>query len=185
MIRSLQYVALNVPDMDMGRRFYDTMGLEGRDEGDHVVYRCAGRAQDQIRLVPGEKKQIAWVTWGTRAGELATISANLENAGVPLAQAPAGFENNGLWVRDPDGILVNVIVAWVIPFILFFKLKDQSFVGVGLTLRSRSTFIDVLNEASIVVNVGFVNVTVTVHIDTLKFLDPHGGFNHLRSKVRV
>jgi catechol 2,3-dioxygenase-like lactoylglutathione lyase family enzyme len=111
MIRSLQYVALHVPDMEMGRKFYETMGLEGRMEGEQAVYRCAGRAQDQLRLVPGEKKEIAWVTWGTRAGEIEQITANLKNAGVPLAAAPAGFENNGLWVRDPDGILVNVIVA--------------------------------------------------------------------------
>jgi catechol 2,3-dioxygenase-like lactoylglutathione lyase family enzyme len=111
MIRSLQYVALHVPDMEMGRKFYETMGLEGRMEGEQAVYRCAGRAQDQLRLVPGEKKEIAWVTWGMRAGEIEQITANLKNAGVPLAAAPAGFENNGLWVRDPDGILVNVIVA--------------------------------------------------------------------------
>ena len=68
MIRSLQYVALTCPDMAEGKRFYDAMGLEGRAEGEHLVYRCAGRAQDQLRLVPGERKGIAWVTWGTRAG---------------------------------------------------------------------------------------------------------------------
>ncbi len=111
MIRSLQYIALQVPDMQAGRTFYETMGLDGRDDGDQVVFRCAGRKQDQIRLVPGERKGIAWVTWGTRAQEIETIGANLDNAGIALAEAPVGFENNGIWVRDPDGILVNVVVA--------------------------------------------------------------------------
>ena len=111
MIRSLQYVALTCPDMAEGKKFYDAMGLEGRAEGEQLVYRCAGRAQDQLRLVPGEKKGIAWITWGTRAGEIDTLANNLDKAGVPMATAPGGVENNGLWFRDPDGVLVNIIVA--------------------------------------------------------------------------
>ncbi len=111
MIRSLQYVALSVPDMAAGAKFYEDMGLEGRREGEAMVFRCAGRAQDQVRLVPGGKKGIAWVTWGTRAGEIEQLAKNLDKANVPMAVAPAGFENNGLWFRDPDGILVNIIVA--------------------------------------------------------------------------
>ncbi len=111
MIRSLQYAALAVPDMEVARRFFDTMGLERRDEDAHSIYRCAGRAQDQLRLVPAEKKGIAWLSFGTRAGEIDQIAANLENAGVALEAAPAGFDSNGLWFRDPDNILVNVMVA--------------------------------------------------------------------------
>jgi len=111
MIRSLQYVALNCPDMTEGTRFYDAMGLEKHAEGGHTVYRCVGRAQDQVRLVPGEKKGIAWVSWGTRPGEIDALSRNLDKANVPMAAAPPGIENNGLWFRDPDGILVNIIVA--------------------------------------------------------------------------
>jgi catechol 2,3-dioxygenase-like lactoylglutathione lyase family enzyme len=111
MIRSLQYVALTCPDMNEGKKFYDAMGLEGRKDGEHLVYRCAGRAQDQLRLVPGEKKGIAWITWGTRATEIETLAKNLNAANVPMASAPGGVENNGLWFRDPDGVLVNIVVA--------------------------------------------------------------------------
>lgn len=111
MIRSLQYVALNVPDMDEAQRFFDTMGLEGRNENHHRIYRCAGRAQDQLRLVPAEKKGIAWIAWGTKTGEIDQLAKNLAGAGVALESAPAGVENNGLWFRDPDNILVNIQVA--------------------------------------------------------------------------
>lgn len=111
MIRSLQYIALTIPDMKEGAKFYDTMGLEKRQEGQHLIYRCAGRAQDQVRLVPGEKKGIAWITWGTRADEIDKLAAALDKANVPMAAPPAGIESNGLWFRDPDGVLVNIIVA--------------------------------------------------------------------------
>jgi catechol 2,3-dioxygenase-like lactoylglutathione lyase family enzyme len=111
MIRSLQYVALTCPDMEEGARFYDAMGLEKRTEGAHLVYRCAGRAQDQLRLVPGEKKGIALFFYETPTTEIDTLARNLDKANVPMANAPAGIENNGLWFRDPDGILVNIVVA--------------------------------------------------------------------------
>jgi catechol 2,3-dioxygenase-like lactoylglutathione lyase family enzyme len=111
MIRSLQYVALSVPDIEAGRRFYTTMGLEARSEGGHVVFRCPGRAQDQLRLIPGAGKGIAWVCWGTQRDELAATARRLEGAGIELLDRPECAPPDGLWFRDPDGILVNVKVA--------------------------------------------------------------------------
>ena len=111
MIRSLQHVALCVPDLGAGRAFYTAMGLEPRDEGDQVVFRCAGRDQDQVRLVAGDNKTIAWVCWGTRAEEIDAMARRLEGAGVALASVPEGADPDGIWFRDPDGILVNVKVA--------------------------------------------------------------------------
>jgi catechol 2,3-dioxygenase-like lactoylglutathione lyase family enzyme len=115
MIRSLQYVALTVPDMEAGRKFYATMGLEERREGRHVVFRCPGREQDQVRLIPGAAKGLAWVCYGTRRDELAADARRLEGAGVALLDRPEGAPPDGLWFRDPDGILVNVKVADAAP----------------------------------------------------------------------
>lgn len=111
MIRSLHHVAVTVPDLEAGRAFYSTMGLEPRREGEDLVFRCAGRAQDQLRLVKGAKKGIAWVCWGTRPDELAAMRGKLEHAGVAFAGAPAVERSGGLWLRDPDGILLNVRAA--------------------------------------------------------------------------
>ena len=115
MIRSLQHIALTVPDVEAGRAFYSTMGLEPRTEGNDVVFRCAGREQDQLRLVPGTEKGIAWVCWGTRPDEVTSIWARLRRAGVQLVDPPrSGLEDgldDGLWFRDPDGVLVNVRAA--------------------------------------------------------------------------
>ena len=114
MIRSLQYVALTVPDMDAARKFYTTMGLEGRDEGADVVFRCVGRDQDQLRLTRGERKGIAWVCFGTRDTELPGMADKVRAAGVALEAPPRGLsaaESAGIWLRDPDGVLVNVRAA--------------------------------------------------------------------------
>ena len=53
MIRSLQCMALTVPSIEQGAAFYKTMGLEGEARGDCMVFRCVGRDQDQLYLVPG------------------------------------------------------------------------------------------------------------------------------------
>lgn len=111
MNRSLQYVALTVPDIGVGKVFYAAMGLEPRMESGHAVFRCAGRDQDQLRLVPGSKKGIAWVCWGARPDEFAATEASLREAGVALLAPPANVPAAGIWFRDPDGVLINLRVA--------------------------------------------------------------------------
>ena len=115
MIRSLQSVALTVPDLAAGRRFYTTMGLEVRSEGTHLVFRCPGRDQDQIRLIPGQTRSIAWVCWGTRDGELTSLAGTLRRANIALAPPPTEADPEGIWIRDPDGILLNIRVAQEAP----------------------------------------------------------------------
>ena len=115
MIRSLQCVALTVPNLEQGAAFYKTMGLEPQARGRSVVFRCAGRDQDQLYLVPGEKKGIAWVSWGTGADELSQTEAKLRQGGVSLLAAPLNAPAEGIWFRDPDGVLLNLRAAEAAP----------------------------------------------------------------------
>jgi catechol 2,3-dioxygenase-like lactoylglutathione lyase family enzyme len=111
MIRSLQHVALTVPDIEAGRAFYTKMGLEARSDGSHLVFRCPGRDQDQLRLIPGRTKSIAWICWGTQDAEFCLLRDSLAKARRPLAPPPADADPEGIWLRDPDGILLNVKAA--------------------------------------------------------------------------
>ena len=111
MIRSLQHVALYVPDLKAGQSFYTTLGLESHVQDSTVVLRCAGRDQDQVRLLHGPKKSIAWVCWGTREGSFAHDVDRLRAAGVTIESAPQHAPEGGVWLRDPDGILLNLRVA--------------------------------------------------------------------------
>jgi catechol 2,3-dioxygenase-like lactoylglutathione lyase family enzyme len=118
MIRSLQYVALSVPDMAQGERFYSTMGLEPRRAGEDTVFSCAGREQDQLRLVPGIAKGLAWVSWGTGAGELDEAARRLQAHGTAMERAPRADLDEGLWFRDPDGVLTQLRAAQAAPQLL-------------------------------------------------------------------
>jgi catechol 2,3-dioxygenase-like lactoylglutathione lyase family enzyme len=111
MLRSLQHVALAVPDLEVGRRFYEDLGLETRRIAGGLAFRCAGRDQDQVRLYEGPRKRIAWVGFGTTGAELPQIAARLDANGVRRLDPPAATQEGGLWFRDVDGDLINVRVA--------------------------------------------------------------------------
>lgn len=111
MIRTLQHVALQVPDLKAGHAFYTAMGLESHVENGSVVLRCAGRDQDQVRLIHGPRKAIAWVSWGTRQGDLPGLMEHLARHGVHPADRPDHAPEGGIWLTDPDGIRLNIRVA--------------------------------------------------------------------------
>jgi len=110
MIRSLLHVGMTVPDLEVGRAFYELFGLETRAAGNDLVFRCEGRAQDQLRLIEGARKKLSYVSLGTNADGMKAILANLERERVRLAPGPFGAVD-GLWFQDPQGDWVNVQVT--------------------------------------------------------------------------
>lgn len=111
MIYNLQHVALAVPDLEAGRAFYEKMGLEGRAHDDGLMFRCDGRDQDQVRLIPGTRRRLAYVSFGAASADLKTVQGDLERRGVKPVDAPVKVNDDGLWFHDPDGDLINVRAA--------------------------------------------------------------------------
>jgi len=115
-VRSLQHLALTVPDAAVGKKFYGDFGLESRDDGKRVVMRCHGRDQDQVVLVEDRKKRMHHICFGARADAIAGLEKRLEKNGTRLVDAPKETPGDGVWFRDPDEVLVNVRVAEPAPW---------------------------------------------------------------------
>ncbi|MBO6782887.1 MAG: VOC family protein, partial [Alphaproteobacteria bacterium] len=114
-VTNLQHVGIEVPDIETGLTFYRDGGLLGSARDGMGIVSCAGREQDQLRLIEGPRKKLHHVCFGTTAEGLAAIRTRLEEAGETLLDPPNESPDDGIWVRDPDGIYVNVKVADAAP----------------------------------------------------------------------
>lgn len=110
MIRSLLHVGMTVPNLEVGRAFYDLFGLETRAVGNDLVFRCEGRAQDQLRLIEGPRKKLSYVSLGTNEEGMEKLVEKLEKEHVRIAPSPFG-DLGGIWFQDPHGDWVNVQIA--------------------------------------------------------------------------
>ncbi len=107
-IRSLQHIALAVPDPDKGRQFYTDFGMVARDDGKRIVMRCEGRDQDQVVLVESNKRHMHHIGFGASVDAIMAITLKLEQNGHKLVDAPREAPADGIWFHDPDGLLINV-----------------------------------------------------------------------------
>ncbi len=99
---------LEVPSLDEGVRFYTDAGLEAAVDGQVARFRCVGQDRDSIMLIGGaSQKRLHHIA--LRADGLDRISADVPGAGGMVVDAPQGFTDEGLWVRDPHGMLIHLV----------------------------------------------------------------------------
>lgn len=107
-VTCLSSVALEVPDLDEGIKFYSDAGLEMKRDGNKVKFHCSGQPNDCIVLVGGApKKRIHHLELG--AENIDAMRAGIEENGGTIVSPPTGFASNGLWFKDPHGMLIHLI----------------------------------------------------------------------------
>ena len=100
-------VTLEVPEIEPGVTFYTDAGMVGTVEGDIARLRCEGQERDTIVLLGGApRKRLHHIS--LRADDLDGIASKVGEHGGRVTTAPAGFEDNGLWVEDPHGMLIHL-----------------------------------------------------------------------------
>ena len=66
----------------------------------------------------------------------ARLKARIEGNGVKLIDPPPGFESNGFWFRNPEGVLIEVKVA---PKVSPDQKSDSQWVTVGPGVAGATT----------------------------------------------
>src|SRR5689334_10371032 len=107
-VQSFLSYALTVPDLEAGRRFYTTFGLNAAERDNALAFCCEGRDQDQVLLVEGRKKRLNHLRFGTDERGLADIRAKMRDRGVAEIDASHNAFGGGLWLKDPNGNAINV-----------------------------------------------------------------------------
>jgi catechol 2,3-dioxygenase-like lactoylglutathione lyase family enzyme len=108
-ISGLHHYALEVPDLAVADGFLRDFGLQIAEKDGALVAQCAGRDQEQVRMVEGASKRLHHVSFTLRPGGLDALRESLERAGTALVEPPEGASGYGLWVRDPDGNAVQLL----------------------------------------------------------------------------
>jgi catechol 2,3-dioxygenase-like lactoylglutathione lyase family enzyme len=110
-VHSIDHVHLSVPAMDAAERFYGSFGLDLRPDRNRLDLYTHGHPQRWAAVAEGPKKALKHMSFGAFEGDLPKFRARLEALRVPLESAPREFESNGLWFRDPDGMLLEIRAA--------------------------------------------------------------------------
>lgn len=127
-------VTLKVPDLANGVKFYGDAGLLGAVDGDVARFRCEGQDRDSIVLLGGgPRKRLHHIA--LRADELDETASEVERQGGAVIEPPAGFDDNGLWLRDPHGMVIHLLESPVdsdLPTSAAFEIN-----GPGRLVRKR------------------------------------------------
>ena len=103
-------VALEVPDITPGVKFYTDAGLEAEVDGHRVRFHCRGQERACLELLGGApRKRLHHVR--LRAERLPALRSAALAGGATEMPPPEGFDSQGLWLRDPHGMCLHLVEA--------------------------------------------------------------------------
>lgn len=112
-VHSLDQFVLAVPDAAVAQDFYGNFGLDVRRDGNVLAIKTFGHEHHWGSVVEGVKtKALHHLSFGCYAEDLPRLKARIEDqGGVKLIDPPPGFESNGFWFRNHEGVLIEVKVG--------------------------------------------------------------------------
>ncbi len=110
-IHSIDHFALEVPDLEEARRFYETFGLDVRDEAGGLALYTFGHPHCWGRLFKAAAKRLHYISFGIYAEDEAAFAAHLDARGMARIAPPAGASADGIWFAGFDGLPLNIRVA--------------------------------------------------------------------------
>lgn len=120
-ISTLGHVVLRTPDLPTSLRFYRTLGLHDvateEFDGERWVFLSSGNSHHELALVEdpttaGETGPLHHVGFkvGDSVDELVAVKADLEESGSPPLATLDFRVSQALFVRDPDGNMIELYV---------------------------------------------------------------------------
>ncbi len=108
-VHSLDCFNIVVPDIAEANRFYSAFGLDVHKNSESLELYTDNSQHRWGRILAGQEKRLHHVTFGAFARDMAALEARFTRAGVARVNPPRGFESNGIWVKDFDGNLIEII----------------------------------------------------------------------------
>lgn len=111
-VHSIDHFALTVPDLHKALHFYEAFGLDVDVALDAQQLRASGSDHVWGRIVPGDRKCLAYLSLNCFAEDYAEIRDRFAGAGTIVGEPhPRHRHADGFWANDPDGNLLQVRVG--------------------------------------------------------------------------
>lgn len=114
-VHSVERFVFSVPDLAEAEQFYRAFGLDVRRQGSRLDLHTFGHPHCWASIHEGgSSKQLEYVSYGIFADDLAAFrqriqALNLAGPPHPLAEEAGGA--SGVWLRDPDGVAIRLLVS--------------------------------------------------------------------------
>jgi catechol 2,3-dioxygenase-like lactoylglutathione lyase family enzyme len=109
-VHSLDHFAFSVPDLSVARHFYSEFGLEVRDTGSALELYAFGHSHRWGLIGKGSRKRLDYLSFGVFEDDLPRFVERFETLGTPLIAPPVN-SGDGIWIRNPDGMPIELRVA--------------------------------------------------------------------------
>ena len=110
-VHSMDCFNMAVPDLEEARRFYTKFGLDAREEQGGLGLYTFDHPHRWGLLSEGPRKALGHLSFGIFEDDLQRFRARLQQAGGERLDPPPGFESNGIWFKDCNGLPVELRVA--------------------------------------------------------------------------
>ena len=111
-VHSLDQFVLAVPDASVAQDFYANFGLDVETRGNTLELKTFGHEHRWGSVVEGVKTKVMHhLSFGCYGEDIARLKARIEGNGVKLIDPPPGFESNGFWFRNHEGVVMEIKVA--------------------------------------------------------------------------
>lgn len=110
-IHSMNAFHMVVPDLKVAETFYKTFGLDVREEGNTLGLYTFGNHHRWASIGEGSRKQLNFLSFAAFEEDFEPMKRRIEAEGIRLMDAPPGFDSNGVWFRDHNGVLIELKVA--------------------------------------------------------------------------
>lgn len=110
-VHSVDTFNLTVPDLKIAENFYKAFGLDVREQGNGLSLYTKGHSHCWGRVSEGPAKKLSYISFGAFEDDMERMRTRLQEHRIRQLDPPPGFESNGIWFRDPDGMLLEIRVA--------------------------------------------------------------------------
>ena len=110
-VHSIDHFALEIPDLALGRRFYETFGLRVEAQGEGLDIHASASPHRWGRLLPGNRKRLAYMAFNCHADNFEALREQAKAGGARFADAHPAGSSEGFWLLDPDDNRLQVRVG--------------------------------------------------------------------------